>query len=114
MNASVESQVLIQYYDQIQTMIQGEMQTLSAKALAKHLLSTGEHSKCVHPLNTAELQAMYFMQAVRNKVEVNSGCFNTLLDLLRTQPSYTFLVDKLGKGRLWSDFYPLYNMSPHE
>ncbi len=100
MNASVESEVIIKYYDQIQTMIQGEMQSLSAKALSKHLLSPGEHSKCVHPLNTAEIQAMYFMQAVRNKIEIYPDNFYTLLGLLKTQPSYKYLVDKLGKGRL--------------
>ncbi len=96
MNASVESLVLIKYYDKLQTMIQGEIVSMSTKALSKHLLSSGEHSKCIHMIYTNEQKAMFFMQAIRNRVDIDSAYFGTFLGVLKQEPSYEFMTDKLG------------------
>ena len=96
MNASVESLVLIKYYDKLQTMIQGEIVSMSTKALSQHLLSSGEHSKCIHMIYTNEQKAMFFMQAIKNRVDVDSACFGTFLGVLKQEPSYKFMTDKLG------------------
>ncbi|XP_064390997.1 uncharacterized protein LOC135338846 [Halichondria panicea] len=97
MNASVESLVLIKYYDKLQTMIQGEIVSMSTKALSQHLLSSGEHSKCIHMIYTNEQKAMFFMQAIKNRVDVDSACFGTFLGVLKQEPSYKFMTDKLEK-----------------
>lgn len=97
MNASSESHVFISYYDKLQKLIQGEVQNVAAKSLAKHLLSSGEHSKCTHLLYTAEQQAAFFMQAVRNKIEVDADNFYTFIGILKKEPSHESMAKKLGK-----------------
>ena len=96
MNASVESLVLIKNYDKLQTMIKGGILEISSKSVAQHLLSSGEHSKCTHMLYTDEQKAMFFMQVVRSRVEVDSTCFGSFLGVLKQEPSYKFMTDKLG------------------
>ena len=94
---SAESRVLTEYFDRLQTMIQGNMIAVSSKALSSHLLSSQEHSNCTHMMFTEDVKASNFMMAVKKKVQTDPSYFSILMTVLKQESSYGFMVDKIGE-----------------